>query len=76
MAEFDAAEAGMAKVQTRPVDAVRAEEEELLESNKPVRPARERFYDYPSANRLATGGITKVYYFTTLVNRRAAKTNS
>jgi hypothetical protein len=62
MAEFDAAEADMAQAQTRPVDAVRAEEEELLESNKPVRPARERFYDYPSANRLATGGIAKVCF--------------
>jgi len=63
MAEFDAAEADMAQVQTRPVDAVRAEEEELLENNKPVRPPRERFYQYPSANRLATGGIAKVRIF-------------
>jgi hypothetical protein len=61
MAEFDAAEAAMAQeVQTRPVDAVRAEEEELLESNKPVRPARDRAHDYPSSNRLATGGVQKV----------------
>jgi hypothetical protein len=60
MAEFDAAEADMAQVQTRPVDTVRAEEEELLESNKPVRSSRDRFHEYPSANRLATGGIAKV----------------
>ena len=60
IAEFDAAEADMAQVQTRPVDAVRAEEEELLESNKPPRPARARAYQYPSVNRLATGGVAKV----------------
>lgn len=61
MAEFDAAEAAMTQeVQTRPVDAVRAEEEELLESNKPVRPTRDRPHDYPSSNRLATGGVQKV----------------
>ena len=60
MAEFDAAEADMAQVQTRPVDAVRAEEEELLESSKPARPSRERQYQYPSKDRLATGGISKV----------------
>lgn len=60
MTEFDAAEADMAQAQTRPVDAVRAEEEELLESNKQIRPSRDRIYQYPSANRLATGGITKV----------------
>ena len=63
MAEFDAAEADMAQVQTRPVDAVRAEEEELLESNKQTRPSRDRSYQYPSANRLATGGIAKVLKF-------------
>lgn len=63
MAEFDAAEADMAQVQTRPVDAVRAEEEELLESNKQTRPSRDRAYQYPSANRLATGGIAKVIQF-------------
>ena len=60
MAEFDAAEADVAKIQTRPVDVVRAEEEELLESNRPLRPPRGRFHEYPSANRLATGGIAKV----------------
>ena len=64
MAEFDAAEADMAQVQTRPVDAVRAEEEELLESSKPARPTRDRFYEYPSPNRLATGGVVKVSLFT------------
>ena len=60
MAEFDAAEADMAQVQTRPVDTVRAEEEELLESNKPVRPSRGRGHQFPSPNRLATGGLSKV----------------
>jgi hypothetical protein len=60
MAEFDAAEADMAQVQTRPVDAVRAEEEELLESNKPARPSRGRGHQFPSSNRLATGGLSKV----------------
>jgi hypothetical protein len=60
MAEFDAAEADMAQTQTRPVDADRAEEEELLESDKPVRPSRGRGHQFPSANRLATGGIVKV----------------
>ena len=63
MAEFDAAEAAMAQeAQTRPVDRVRAEEEELLESNKPVRPARDRSHEYPASNRLATGGVQKVGY--------------
>jgi hypothetical protein len=51
----------MARAQTRPVDTVRAEEEELLESNKPSRPARDRAYQYPSTNRLATGGVAKVW---------------
>jgi hypothetical protein len=60
MAEFDAAEADMAQFQTRPVDAVRAEEEELLENNKQDRPPRDRSHQYPSFNRLATGGISKV----------------
>ena len=61
MAEFDAAEAAIAQeAQTRPVDSVRAEEEELLESSKPVRPTRERMHEYPSSNRLATGGVQKV----------------
>jgi len=60
MAEFDAAEADMAQVQTRPVDAVRAEEEELLESHKPVRTSRDRGHQFPSSNRLATGGLSKV----------------
>ena len=60
MADFDAAEADMAQVQTRPVDTVRAEEEELLESNKPVRPSRGRGHQFPSSNRLATGGFAKV----------------
>lgn len=60
MAEFDAAEADMAQVQTRPVDAVRAEEEELLESHKPARASRDRGHQFPSSNRLATGGLSKV----------------
>ena len=62
MAEFDAAEADMAQAQTRPVDTVRAEEEELLESNKPARPSRGRGHQFPSSNRLATGGLSKVEY--------------
>jgi hypothetical protein len=64
MAEFDAAEADTAQVQTRPVDTVRAEEEELLESSKPTRPSRGRGHQFPSSNRLATGGLSKVedYY--------------
>jgi hypothetical protein len=60
MAEFDAAEADMAQTQTRPVDTDRAEIEELLETDKPIRPARGRGTQFPSANRLATGGIVKV----------------
>ncbi len=68
MAEFDAAEADMAQVQTRPVDTVRAEEEELLESNKPSRPPRERGFQFPSANRLATGGLAKVGHFFKKIN--------
>lgn len=67
MAEFDAAEADMAQTQTRPVDADRAEEEELLESDKPVRPARGRGHQFPLANRLATGGIAKVSPLYTLL---------
>jgi hypothetical protein len=63
MAEFDAAEADMAQTQTRPVDTDRAEEEQLLETDKPVRPARGRGYHFPSANRLATGGVAKVNYW-------------
>src|SRR5271169_4272561 len=60
MTEFDAEEADLAQVQTRPVDAVRAEEEDLLENSKPVRQSRERPRQYPSFNRLATGGVAKV----------------
>ena len=60
IAEFDAEEADMAQVQTRPVDTVRAEEEELLESNKSSRLARDRAHQYPSSNRLASGGVAKV----------------
>ena len=60
MAEFDASEADMAQIQTRPVDAVRAEEEELLESNRQNRPARDPKYQFPSADRRATGGVAKV----------------
>jgi hypothetical protein len=60
MVEFDAAEADTAQVQTRPVDTVRAEEEELLESSKPTRPSRGRGHQFPSSNRLATGGLSKV----------------
>ena len=61
MAEFDAVEADMmAQMQTRPVDTVRAEEEELLESSKPARAPRGRGY-YPSFTRLATGGTAKVW---------------
>jgi hypothetical protein len=60
MAEFDAEEADLAQVQTRPVDAVRAEEEDLLENSRPVRQPREQPRQYPSFDRLATGGVAKV----------------
>jgi hypothetical protein len=66
MAEFDADEADLAQVQTRPVDAVRAEEEDLLEHSKPVRQPRERPHQYPSFNRLATGGVAKVLFLLVL----------
>jgi len=61
MAEFDAAEAGLAQVQTRPLDTVRAEEEELLENRRATHGPRGRMvHPFPSSNRLATGGLVKV----------------
>jgi hypothetical protein len=62
MVEFDAVEADLAQVQTRPVDAVRAEEEELLVNQRFTRPSRGRGHPFPASDRLATGGVMKVHY--------------
>jgi hypothetical protein len=60
MAEFDATEADLAQVQTRPVDTVRAEEEELLGNKRLTRISRGRGHSFPASDRLATGGLAKV----------------
>jgi len=68
MAEFDASEADLAQAQTRPVDTVRAEEEELLGNKRVTRNSRGRGHSFPASDRLATGGIMKVSHRRTTSN--------